>query len=215
MWPEQEAALLHRLEEVATVRGERRAMLNLGNGHLVVATYRRPVLTRPFIEGEPVRRAMALISIAPEPWMRIGLGSTWHVDLLDGACGVAREGSLDGAPRPVHLAVGVAEAVVVVRQGEHEAGRASSLRGMRDSHIWSGTVVVRTVQAGERVLPEQIGPHPPARMAVSRQGRDAGSHLDDGGALAIRKEVVKREVHGFLRDASSGSARGGCEHRCS
>ena len=62
-----------------------------------------------------------------------------------------------------------------------------------------GPVVVRTVQAGERVLPEQIGPHPPSRMAVSGERRVSRSYLDDCGPFAIREEVVEGEVLGLLR----------------
>ena len=115
--PEQESLLLHRLEEFFLVVSERRPVLDLRDGDLVIAAQRRAILlTRSVVECEPVRGAMALVAIAPEARLFAIVWALGNVELLDGARVVALERSFAVASGPVHLAVRPAEAVVVVRQ---------------------------------------------------------------------------------------------------
>jgi hypothetical protein len=146
MGPEQKAQPLHRLEELSAVRREGRTGLDLGDRDFVIAAYGRTVLARSLVEREPVGRAVALVSIAPEPGIHLMSRRSRDVYLLDDPRTISGERPLFRAAFPVHLAVGVTEPSVVVGERQHEIRRLQFAEWNAGFADVVGAVVVSAMQ---------------------------------------------------------------------
>src|SRR6202021_4215628 len=62
------------------------------------------------------------------------------------------------------------------------------------------SVVVCTVQARERIAPEEVAPHAPPWVPIASQPRVRGAYFDHRCPRALGKQIVEREMLRLLRE---------------
>ena len=62
------------------------------------------------------------------------------------------------------------------------------------------SVVVCTVQARERVAPEEVGPDAPPWVPIAGEPGVRGAYFDHRCPRALGKQIVEREMLGLLRE---------------